>query len=62
MQVDFAVFICLYPVCKAATKYLIAARYKVLGWDYFQGKYESQIWSLVDFAIWAIISFALYFK
>lgn len=62
MKIDFAIFVCLYPVCTAAMQYLIAARYKLLDWDYFQKKTDSQFMSLVDFAIWVIVSFALYFK
>lgn len=62
MKIDFVIFICLYPVCTAVMKYLVAARYKLLGWDFFQKRDDSQILSLVDFGIWVIISMILYFK
>ena len=62
MNIDFAIFATFYPACTAAMKYLIAARYKMLGWEHYETKKDSQIWSFVDFLIWAFISSVLYFK
>lgn len=60
MKIDFVLFICLYPVCTTAMKYLIVLRYKELGWEYFESKRSSAIKSVADFLIWVIVSVLLY--
>ena len=62
MKIDFAIFVCLYPVCTNATKYILAARYKMLGWEHYETALESKIWSVINFLVWVSISAILYLK
>lgn len=60
MKIDFVLFVCLYPVCMTAARYFVTVRYKLLGWDYFQKKTESQWLSVADTVIWIVVSALLY--